>query len=123
LAEKFKKDMIKVRKEEDCYIISLYQIDKLNTLFIDSIEEQMENLVQQQNCKIYFDLSKIRFIDSAGFEMLKKTKNKADKNASQFILCNLSGEVKELIKLLNLENYFDTCERNIKQEMILVEVE
>lgn len=115
--------MIKVRKEREGFIVSLYQIEKVNTIFTEKIQEQLELLVKKTGAKIYFDLSKIRFIDSSGFEMLKHIHEIADHHGSDFILCNSTAEVEELLSLLDLQNYFKTCKKSLKREMIEVEVE
>jgi len=115
--------MIKVRKDKEDYLVSLYQVDKINTLFTDRLGDQLKELVEEKDVKIYFDLSKIRFIDSSGFAMLKRIHRIADENSSEFILCNVREEVEELFKLLELQDYFINCKRKIDREVILIEVE
>jgi len=115
--------MIKVRKVREEFIVSLYQIEKVNTIFIDKIQEQLELLMKSSGAKVYFDLSKISFIDSSGFEMLKHINEIAGHNGSEFFLCNPTPEVEELLTLLELQNYFKTCKKSLKREMIEVEME
>ncbi|MGC9341530.1 MAG: STAS domain-containing protein [Bacteroidales bacterium] len=114
--------MIKVRKEKEGYLVSLYELRKINTLFSDALGEELSEIAENKGVKIYFDLSRINFIDSAGFSMLKEISQKAQSNSSEFILCNLSAEVKELIQLPDVQNYFKICEKEFEKEKVLVNV-
>lgn len=114
--------MIKIRKENNEYIVSLYEIRKLNTIFADRVGEQLQEIVEKKGIKIFFDLSRISFIDSAGFSMLKEAKRIAGINSSDFYLCNLSEEVNELLQLPDLQNKFKTCEKQISREKVMVNV-
>lgn len=116
-------DMIKKRKIDGEVIVSLYEIKKLNTIFSERIGEELGEILEESEIKLLFDLSDIKFIDSAGFSMLRSIDKKASDNSSQFILCNISPEVQELLNLLDLQDYFTQCKRGMKTEEIIFEVE
>jgi anti-anti-sigma factor len=114
--------MIKIRKEKEEFIVSLYEVRKLNTLFADRVGEQLRELVEKKGVKVFFDLSRISFIDSAGFSMLKETNRIALVNSSEFYLCNPSPEVNELMLLPDFRGNFKTCKKEISREKVLVNV-
>ena len=115
--------MIKVRKVEEGIYVSLFQLNKINTLFSGLLLEQLKELVEVSGNKIFFDLSEIKFIDSSGFEMLKRVNDISVLNSSEFILCNISQEVEELFNLMTLNGTFKTCKKELATEPLLLEVE
>jgi len=115
--------MIKVRYEGEDVVVSLFQLNKLNTLFADSIEKQLTDLFEESFGKIFFDLSKIKFIDSSGFEMLLRVINLSKEKDTEFVLCNISEEVEELVNLLKIGNKLPIVHRKFQSESLLQEVE
>jgi len=115
--------MLISKKKEEEYIVSLFQVNRFNTLFADIVEKQLNELLSVPGNKVVFNLQGIRFIDSEGFRILKAAKAISDKNGSKFLLCNLHEDVKELISLLSIDNYFEVCHKEINNEEILLEVE
>lgn len=115
--------MIKVRQERDELIISLFQISKLNTLFASTIERQITDLICESSKRIIFDLSRITFIDSAGFQMLLRITRRAQDCGCDFRLCNITDEVEELFNLLELGDKIIVEHRVLSTESLLLEVE
>ena len=114
--------MLKIKREKDEVVVSLFEVKKLNTLFSEIVDRQLKDLVSEPGKKVLFNLEEIRFIDSEGFRVLKESNDLAKDNNTQFLLCNITPEVDELIKLLSLEDTFMTCQRTIGKEKIMVEV-
>jgi anti-anti-sigma factor len=112
--------MLKIAKEENRYRVELFQVNKLNTLFSDLVKQQLIGLVGEPGASVIFNLEDIRFIDSAGFSVLLEVSEYAREAGSQFTLCNITDEVRELITLLELESSFSigTCE--MSREKILM---
>lgn len=115
--------MIKVRKEKEGYIVSLYEVRKLNVIFCENVGAELRKMASEENVKIFFDLSRLRFIDSAGFSMLKQVDKIARQNGSELILCNTSEEIMELLKLPDFRDAFRISEDELSEERILVSVE
>ncbi len=101
--------MLKIVKEEDRYIVSLFQVSKLNTLFSELIQEQLINLVNVPGRKVIFNLKDVRFIDSAGFRTLTKVSEIARSAGSELLFCNISREVQELIDLTEMNDIIAVC--------------
>ena len=115
--------MLKVVKEADRYVVSLFQVNKLNTLFSDLIDQQLSNLVSVPGREVIFNLEGIRFIDSAGFDTLLTAHKTAAEHGVQFKLCNISDEVAELLEITELKDRLPVCECESSKEKILLELD
>jgi len=113
--------MLKIAKEENQYRVELFQVNRLNTLFSDLVKQQLIELVEEPGVSVIFNLEDIRFIDSSGFDVLLEVSERARKHGSQFSLCNISDDVRELLILLELEGRFDclTC-ANTREKILVV---
>ena len=113
--------MLKIAKEGNVFWVELFQVNRLNTLFSDLVKEQLRELIEEPGAEIIFNLEGIRFIDSSGFEVLMEISKHAREHGSQFKLCNVSDDVRELINLLELEERFTICAcRNIEEKILVV---
>lgn len=115
--------MLKVAKEDEGYIVSLFQVNKLNTLFSELISQQLNNLVSMPGRKVIFNLEGVRFIDTAGFKTLEKAHQIALARGAVFQLCNVGDEVCELFKETDVENSFDILPSLQVQEKIMMELD
>ena len=113
--------MLNITKEEGQYRVELYKGDRLNTLLSDQVKEQLTELVEIPGTEVIFNLEGVRFIDTHGFEVLSEITGLAREKGSQFKLCNLSEDVKELVILLELEGKltFVNC-KNTREKILLV---
>ena len=112
--------MLKIVKKESQCIVELFQVNRLNTLFSDLVKEQLRELIDEPGAEVIFNLEGIRFIDSSGFDVLIEITDHAQENGSQFMLCNVTDEVRELILLLKLEGRFTFCTCQDTEEKILL---
>ena len=112
--------MLKISKEGTECMVELFQVNRLNTLFSGLVKQQLQELVEQQGSSVVFNLKGIRFIDTAGFEVLQEIALHAEQYGSQFKLCNISDEVRELMLLMELGERFACCTCQHTEEKILV---
>jgi anti-anti-sigma factor len=112
--------MLKIAKEGQQYRVELFQVNKLNTLFSDLVRSQLMELIEEPGVEVLFNLKGIRFIDTAGFEMLMEVHDRALKSGSRLKLCNVSDDVRELILLQELEGRFSFCALENQTEKILL---
>ena len=112
--------MLKVARERNHYRVELFQVNRLNTLFTDLVQQQLEELVDEPGTSVVFNLEEIKFIDTEGFRVLLEIADRAEKNGTVFKLCNVSDEVRELIILLELEGRFTFCRCDHTEEKILL---
>ena len=112
--------MLKIVREDDHYSVELFQVKRFNTLFSELVKQQLQELVEEPGASVVFNLEDIRFIDTAGFEVLQEITEHAKRYGSQFKLCNVTEDVRELIILLELEGSFTFCTCVNTEEKILL---
>lgn len=98
--------MITVDQIENSYLATFDNISRLNILNSKDVELQLLPLVSKTESKLTLNLSGIKFIDSSGFETLLSLYKVAKINNSNLNLINLSEELVELIKLVELDYVF-----------------
>jgi len=111
--------MLKIAKDGIQCRVELFQVNKLNTLFSDLVRQQLIELVEEPGISVIFNLEGIRFIDSAGFDVLMEVTTRAREVGSELLLCNITDDVRELINLMELENRFTFATCKHSREKIL----
>ncbi len=91
-------------------ILSFDNMNKLNILIAQTLKEEVAQYLTKANTKLILNLEGIEYVDSSGFGALLSILRNAKNNDSQFKICNVSSDVMELIKLLQLHNVFDICD-------------
>ena len=111
--------MLKISREGNECRVELFQVNRLNTLFSELVKVQLKELVEEPGISVIFNLEGIRFIDTSGFDVLKTITEHARRYGSEFKLCNLTDDVKELMVLLELEEELAFCTCVSAEEKIL----
>ncbi len=99
--------MLKVELINNVYVASFENINRFNALITEPVKEQLNNLFNKPNTKLILNLEGISFIDSSGFGVFLSVMKTASVNFGHFKICNISREVMELFKLLQLHNVFE----------------
>ncbi len=102
--------MLKHESNNGIEILSFDNVSKLNILIAQSLKEEMAQYLTKANTKLVLNLKGVEYIDSSGFGALLSILRNAKNNDSQFKICNITPDVMELVKLLQLHNVFDICE-------------
>jgi len=102
--------MLKNETKNGVEILSFDNINKLNILIAQTLKEEVAQYLTKANTKLILNLDGIEYVDSSGFGALLSILRNAKNNDSQFKICNVSPDVMELIKLLQLHNVFDICD-------------
>ncbi len=98
--------MLTVDHLENKYLVSFYNISKLNVLNYKEIGSQLMPLVSQPGSNLTLNFSGIRFVDSSGFQVLLDLYRTSKINNSNMEMINISEDLVELIKLVELEQVF-----------------
>jgi len=98
--------MLKVDKIENVMVVSFNQESKINVTVSQKIKVEVTKLITPHS-KLVINLEGINYIDSTGFGMLLSILRTCKNNQSLLKLCNISPEVMELVKLLQLQTVFD----------------
>jgi anti-sigma B factor antagonist len=102
--------MLKHESKNGVEILAFDNINKLNILIAQSLKEEVAQYLSKPNTKLILNLKGIEYVDSSGFGALLSILRNAKNNDSQFKICNISKDVMELVKLLQLHNVFDICD-------------
>ena len=106
--------MLKHESNNEIEILRFDNVSKLNILIAQSLKEEVAQYLTKANTKLVLNLEGVEYVDSSGFGALLSILRNAKNNDSQFKICNISPEVMELVKLLQLHNVFDICD-NVDQ--------
>ncbi len=102
--------MLKTEKINGILVVKFDKLDRFNALIAEPVKEDLKNMYTHAGIKLALNLEGIRFIDSTGFGVFLSIMKTANNNQGQFKICNISPEVMELFKLLQLHNVFELYE-------------
>lgn len=114
--------MLEIKEVQDVLIAKLKDSERLNALVTEPIREKLLELFSRSNTKLIFDLQGISFIDSTGFALFLQANKAANNNNGSFKICNVSSDVMELFRLLQLHHVFelydglDACLKSFTKE-------
>jgi len=99
--------MLKTEKINNVVVVSFEDTDKFNALISEPVKTELNSFFNKPNTKLILNLGEIKFIDSSGFGVFLSVMKTANNNYGFFKICNISNEVMELFKLLQLHNVFE----------------
>lgn len=99
--------MINIEKLNDVLVVSLVNDSKLNSAISQQFKQEVTKIIDQQGMKVLINLGGVEYIDSSGFGALLSVLRACKTHDAQLKLCNISDDVKELVKLLQLHSVFD----------------
>jgi anti-sigma B factor antagonist len=103
--------MLKTEKINNIIVVKFNKLDRFNALISEPIKEDLKSFFNKPDTKLILNLEGIQFIDSSGFGVFLSILKTANNNHGQFKICNISGEVMELFKLLQLHNVFELYDK------------
>ncbi len=99
--------MLKIENINGVTLVAFDGINRFNALITEQVKEEIKMLFTTPNTKLILDLSGIQFIDSSGFGVFLSIMKTANNNYGFFKISNISEEVMDLFKLLQLHNVFE----------------
>jgi anti-sigma B factor antagonist len=102
--------MLKTEKINNIDVVKFEGVKKFNALITDKVKEDLTSFYEKPNTRLILDLEGINYVDSSGFGVFLSVMKTANNNYGFFKLCNISPEVMELFKLLQLHNIFEIYE-------------
>lgn len=101
-------ELFYIEKKDDVIIVRFKEnVKKFNALITEEAKKQLNALYDTPNTKLILSLKGIKYIDSSGFGVLLSLMKTANNKYGFFKICDISDEVMELFKLLQLHNIFD----------------
>lgn len=70
----------------------------------------VENLIENKEIKIIFDLGELKYINSSGLNILINVLTKARKSGGEVVITNVSKKVNELFLITKLNTVFTVTE-------------
>lgn len=102
--------MLKIEKVDNIVIAKFEDVKKFNALITEKVKEELIQLFEKPNTRLILNLDGVDYVDSSGFGVFLSVMKMANNNYGFFKICNISPEVMELFKLLQLHNIFDIFE-------------
>jgi len=99
--------MLETKNINDILVVNLKETQRLNALIAEPVKVKLLEFFSKPNTNLVFDLQGISFIDSSGFSVFLSCMKAANNNYGQFKICNVSSDVMELFKLLQLHHVFE----------------
>jgi anti-sigma B factor antagonist len=100
-------NLLKNEKINSVEVVSFENVKKFNALISEPIKQELTGYFNKPNTKLVLNLDGINYIDSSGFGVFLSVMKTANNNYGYFKICNISPEVMELFKLLQLHNIFE----------------
>jgi anti-anti-sigma factor len=104
--------MLRIERREDNFVVTFRKVKRFNTIISSIVEKQLVQLLDTPGTNLLLDLEGIHFIDSTGFDTLLTLHQAAKTNKANFLLCNISADVEELLRLVGLREIFQIIERD-----------
>jgi anti-sigma B factor antagonist len=99
--------MLGTRNIDDIIVVNLKDTNRFNFAIAEPVKERLIEFYNKPNVNLVFDLKGITYIDSTGFGALLSALKAASNNYGQLKICNVSSEVIELFRLLQLHHVFE----------------
>ena len=99
--------MLKTDKRNGVLIVSFEDTNRFNALNAEPVKEELKSFFTSPGTRMVLDLGGIEFVDSTGFGVFLSIMKTANNNSGAFKIANISQEVMELFKLLQLHNIFE----------------
>lgn len=99
--------MLKKESKDGVILVSFDNTNRFNALIAEPVKEELKSFYSTPGTKLVINLEGIDFIDSTGFGVFLSIMKTANKNYGFFKISNISDEVMELFKLLQLHNIFE----------------
>ncbi|MFW6327027.1 MAG: STAS domain-containing protein [Bacteroidota bacterium] len=99
--------MLKTEKINNITVVSFDNVNRFNALITEPVKEDLKSFFNKPNTRLILNLEGVQYVDSSGFGVFLSIMKTANNNFGQFKMCNISHEVMELFKLLQLHNVFE----------------
>ncbi len=100
-------NLLKSEKINNIDVVTFDNVKKFNALISEPVKQELAGYFSKPNTRLVLNLEGINYIDSSGFGVFLSVMKTANNNYGYFKICNISTEVMELFKLLQLHNIFE----------------
>ena len=87
-------------KEESNGGVTVVEISgRIDSASAPTLQERLSAIMSAAKVNVLLDLSRLEYISSAGFRVLLLAGKRSDENGTRFVLCSVSGKVRQLFDL------------------------
>lgn len=97
----------KLTEQAGCTVAEFIELKRFTLAITEEVKSELKPLLTQAGMKLILNLKHIEFIDSSGIGCIISLVKTAKSNGAEIKLCNLSGDVMDVIELLHLQMIFD----------------
>ena len=72
---------------------------RIDSTTAPTLDERLSAILSAASARVLMDFSQLEYISSAGFRVLLLAAKRADASMSRFVLCGVSGKVRQLFDL------------------------
>jgi len=106
--------MLKVKQINKNFIVSFPDANRFNIIMVKKVKNQLLKFIKAPGNMLILNFEGIQFVDSYGFDTLLAILKVAKINKNKFIICNVSGDVVELINLMQLNEVFEIWDKSLR---------
>ncbi len=99
--------VINIIEEQKGDVIILRVKGKLDSVISPSLEKKAFEFIHAGQNKLLLDLGEVSYINSAGLRMLLSVKKQVRALSGKFIVCALSREVLEILKICGFDHVLE----------------
>ena len=99
--------MLTTQNQNGLLLVKFNDTNRFNALISEPVKDELTSFFSTPNTKLVLNLEGIEFIDSTGFGVFLSVMKTANNNYGYFKIANISDDVMELFKLLQLHNVFE----------------
>jgi len=88
-----------LREESDGGVTIVEVTGRIDSTSAPALQERLNSVMAAPQARVLLDLGKLDYISSAGFRILLLAAKRADAAGSRFVLCGVSGKVRQLFDL------------------------
>lgn len=91
--------------------IHIIRLEKLYTEYENKgILEEIEELILEEHNQFIIDLGLLKFVNSAGFNLMISVLTKSRNAGGETIIININEKIDTLLVMMKLKNVFQVCE-------------
>jgi len=90
---------VDLREDSVGSITVLDVVGRVDSATAPVLQEKLKSVMTAPQAKVLIDFTRLEYISSAGFRVLLLAAKRAEESGSHFVLCGLSGKVRQLFDL------------------------
>jgi anti-anti-sigma factor len=107
---------VTMQQDEMNGVVLLSFQGRLDAITSPSAEKQVLEKIQDGHQQLIFDFSRVEYLSSAGMRMLLSTTKKLKTISGKLVVCNVSKQVMDVLKMSGFDHVLDITET--KEEAI-----